>query len=204
MSAAMPSSKTTQERNQHQNTQPLLLSDAPRLTGGHTIPPCLLKVSAPEDNPQHTPLDTHGRKRASCYRLSFSHFSKKKRLETCEINVTLSMLNVTRTNTNLYVETGAAGAGASFPTGVCFLERDPSLHDYTIGFQCRGSKLQHQGIPSDCHHRLRSGSPLRDPRGKHATSFGFPQTGGAQGWRVEESERPRGAAALLCLDSEEK
>lgn len=113
------------------------------------------------------------------------------------------MLNVTRTNTNLYVETGAAGAGASFPTGVCFLERDPSLHDYTIGFQCRGSKLQHQGIPSDCHHRLRSGTPLRDPRGKHATSFGFPQTGGAQGWRVEESERPRGVAALLCLEAEE-
>lgn len=65
---------------------------------------------------------------------------------------------MTRTNTNLYVETGAAGAGASFPTGVCFPERDPSLHDYTIRFQCRGSKLQHQGIPSDCHHRLRSGT----------------------------------------------
>lgn len=112
-------------------------------------------------------------------------------------------VNVTPTNTNLYVETGAAGAGASFPTGVCFLERDPSLHDYTIGFQCRGSKLQHQGIPSDCHHRLRSGTPLRDPRGKHATSFGFPQTGGAQGWRVEESEGPRGVAALLCLEGEE-
>lgn len=65
-------------------------------------------------------------------------------------------------------------AGASFSTGVCFLERDPSLHDYTIRFQCRGSKLLHQGIPSDCHHRLRSETPLRDSRGKHATSFGFP------------------------------
>lgn len=80
------------------------------------------------------------------------------------------------TNTNLYVETGAAGAGASFPTGVCFLERDPSLHDYTIQFQCRGSKLQHQGIPSDCHHRLRSGTPLRESGGKHATSFRFPRS----------------------------
>lgn len=71
----------------------------------------------------------------------------------------------------------AAGAGASFPTVVCFLEREPSLHDNTIQFQCGGSKLQHQGIPSDCHHRLRSGTPLRDSRGKYATSFGFPRTG---------------------------
>lgn len=31
-----------------------------------------------------------------------------------------------------HTESAAAGAAASFPTRVCFLERDPTLHDYTI------------------------------------------------------------------------
>lgn len=37
-------------------------------------------------------------------------------------------------------------AATSFPTQVRFLGRNPSLHDYTIWFQYRGSKLQNQVI----------------------------------------------------------
>lgn len=94
MSAAVPCWKTAQEHNQHQNTQALLLSDTRWLTGGHTIPPCLLRVSAPEDNPQNTPSDTQHRKTVSCYHLSCSHLSRKKIFEPHQINVTLLTENV--------------------------------------------------------------------------------------------------------------
>lgn len=80
----------------------------------------------------------------------------------------------------------SAGAAANFPTCVCFLEREPSLHDYTIWFQCWGSKLQHQGIPPDWDHCLRSGTPLLDWSEKHTDRLGFQSLGrcsGLQGGR---------------------
>lgn len=88
----MPCSKTTR----HQNTQPLL-SDAQRHRDGHAKPPCVLKVSTPEDNPRsYTPLDTQHRKRVSCCHVSGSLvFLGKKLFECNKYNTFKKTLNCT-------------------------------------------------------------------------------------------------------------
>lgn len=93
---------------------------------------------------------------------------------------------------------------ASFPFQVCFLERNPSFHNYIIWFQHWGSKLQHQGIPSDWDHFLRLGTPTSGFMWKTYCLISFPETGGtlkSAGWNKMTSDESTAGQHVLSQRS---